>query len=73
MIEDTLGRPPAGSYVKIVHLRDGAFAVATYTQKSPGAFALEGRWFSNSYGAAMLHAQRWQAKGYELRNEEARS
>src|SRR5438309_891369 len=64
---DTIGGPPLGSYVKIVRLRGGDFAVATYLQKSPNTFVLEGRWFSDSYGQALLKAQLWAAKGYELR------
>ena len=60
---------PAGSCVKVVALKDGCFAVATYWHYSPGLFQMRGRWFCKNHGEALLHAQLWQAKGYELRSE----
>jgi hypothetical protein len=58
-----------GSYVKIVALRDKTIAVATYDQASPGFFKLRGRHFCASYGQALLHAQLYTARGYDLRDD----
>ncbi len=60
--------PTAGSYVKIVPIRDGSFAVATYDRNGI-CYSLKGRHFTSSYGEALLYAQLFQARGYELRDE----
>lgn len=59
---------PPGSYVKIVPMKGGTFAVATYDRDGI-CFAMKGRHFCASYGEALLHAQIHEARGYELRDE----
>lgn len=63
-----------GSIVKIVPLRDGTFSVATYDRDGP-CLRMKGRRYTPSYGEALLVAQLFEARGYELRDimNEARS
>jgi hypothetical protein len=57
-----------GSLVKIVQLRDRTFAVATYDREGP-LLHMKYRAGSASYGEALLQAQVFEARGYELRDE----
>lgn len=54
------------SRVKIRHMADGTYAVATHDFIKAGVFKLSGRWFGRSEGEAMLIAQYLETRGYRL-------